>query len=123
MTLQYKPKKEINITVGESIRKYRDISGYTQEEFAELIDKSTNFIAQVESGCNGVSLTTLKKICEVLGVSADRILWNDNSEITITEKLSHVEPKYIPVIEDVIQKQLEVIALAEREEKRKKTRN
>ena len=121
--MQYKPKKEINITVGESIRKYRDISGYTQDKFAELIDKSTNFVAQVESGCNGVSLTTLKKICEVLGVSADRILWKNESEITISEKLSHIDPKYLPVIEDVIQKQLEVIALAEKEEKRKKTRN
>ncbi len=115
-------KKEINIIVGENIRKYRDIVGYSRERFAELIGVTPRFIADVETGFVGVSLTTLKKICEVLGISADRILWTYENELNLNEKISHLEPKYIPLVEDIVQKQLEVIAFASKEEKQKKTR-
>ena len=36
------------ITLGLKIAYYRKKAGYTQETFAELIDKSVNFVGQVE---------------------------------------------------------------------------
>lgn len=115
-------KKEINILVGNNIRLYREKQGISREKLAELVGITPRFLADAELGFVGVSLTNLKKICEVLGVSSDRILWCTQEEITITEKLSHIPKEYISIIEEIIQKQIEIITLATKEPKRN-TRN
>ena len=48
-------------TLGLRIAYYRRLADYTQETFAEKIDRSVNFIAQVEGPgtVKGVSLDTL----------------------------------------------------------------
>ena len=66
--------KEINLILGENIRKLRRKNKITREAFAEKIEVSTRFLADVESGKAGVSLTTLKKICVSFNVSSDYIL-------------------------------------------------
>jgi len=67
------------ITLGLKIAYYRKKAGYTQESFAELIDKSVNFIGQVEGTgtVRGVSLETLFKISQVLKVSPSKLLEED----------------------------------------------
>ena len=121
--MRAKEKKEINITIGENIRKCRETAGYSRERFAELIGVSPRFVADVETGFVGVSLTNLKRICELLGVSADSLLWDSEISLDLNGKIRHLDEKFIPVIEEVVQKQLELIALATREENEKKTRN
>ncbi|MBR7071316.1 MAG: helix-turn-helix transcriptional regulator [Clostridia bacterium] len=67
------------ITLGLKIAYYRKKAGYTQEVFAELIDKSVNFIGQVEGPgiiC-GVSLETLFKMAEVLKIPPAKLLEDD----------------------------------------------
>ena len=120
--MRAKEKKEINILVGENIRYYRDKSGLTREKLSELVGVTPRFLADAELGFVGVSLTTLKKICEILGISADHLLWENTQEVNISERLSHVPPEYMDLIEDLIQKQLEIIALASKGPQ-KKTRN
>ena len=65
--------------LGLKIAYYRKKAGYTQESFAEKIGKSHNFIAQVEGPgtTKGVSLETLFKIAETLGVPPSRLLEED----------------------------------------------
>lgn len=53
------------------IRKAREDAGYTRERFAELLDVSVSYMAEVERGRTGVSVKMLVKICDVLGLSAD----------------------------------------------------
>ncbi len=67
------------ITLGLKIAYYRKKAGYTQEVFAELIDKSLNFVGQVEGPgtVRGVSLETLFKIAQVLKVSPSKLLEED----------------------------------------------
>ena len=67
------------ITLGLKIAYYRKKAGYTQEYFAELIDKSVNFVGQVEGPgtVRGVSLETLFKIVQVLKVSPAKLLEED----------------------------------------------
>ncbi len=67
------------ITLGLKIAYYRKKSGYTQEAFAELIGRSVNFVAQVEGTgtVRGVSLETLFKIAQVLGISPSKLLEED----------------------------------------------
>ena len=67
------------ITWGLKIAYYRKKAGYTQEYFAELIDKSVNFVGQVEGPgtVRGVSLETLFNIAQVLKVSPAKLLEED----------------------------------------------
>ena len=65
--------------LGLKIAYYRKKAGYTQETFAERIDKSVNFLAQVEGTgmIRGVSLETLFKMADVLGLPPSKLLEDD----------------------------------------------
>ena len=67
------------ITMGLKIAYYRKKAGYTQENFAEKIGKSVNFISQIEGTgtVRGVSLETLFKMADVLGIPAAKLLEDD----------------------------------------------
>lgn len=67
-------RKAINIVLGANLRAEREKQNLTREAFAEKIDVSARFLADIEGGYTGVSLTTLKDICTVLGCSADTLL-------------------------------------------------
>lgn len=116
-------KKDINITVGKNIRTYREQYGYTRERFAELLGVSAKFLYDCEVGSVGISLSTLKRICEVLGISADRLLWEEKMEkVELSEQLSHIPPQYLDKVQELLLKQLEILALANQSTK-KKTRS
>ena len=105
-------KKEINIQIGEQIKRARERSKLTQEQFAERIDVSPQYISDLERGVVGVSIATLKRICTVLGVPSDQILFGQepmNRGATIAEKCKSLsEHQYILLIE-VIEKFIEAI--------------
>ncbi|MBQ7760544.1 MAG: helix-turn-helix transcriptional regulator [Clostridia bacterium] len=67
-------KKDINIILGERIKARRKDVRLTREQLAEKINVSVRFLADVESGKVGVSLSTLKMLCDTLNVSADYLL-------------------------------------------------
>ena len=66
--------------LGLKIAYYRKRAGYTQEVFAEKINKSVNFRAQVEGTgtTRGVSLETLFKMAAVLQIPASKLLEDDD---------------------------------------------
>lgn len=116
--MRAKEKKEINVLVGQQIRFYREKNKMSREQLAELMGVTPRFLGDVELGFVGVSLTSLKKVCEILGISADRLLWkSENSAVSLAEKLSHVEEEWMPGIADLLQKQLELIAAMEKKYK------
>ncbi len=67
--------------LGLKIAYYRKKRGYTQEQFAELIDKSWSFVSQVEANngtkIKGISLETLFTISEKLEVPVDKFFIDD----------------------------------------------
>ena len=67
------------IVLGLKIAYYRKKAGYTQEAFAEKINKSVNFLAQVEGTgtTKGISLETLFKIADVLSIPPAKLLEED----------------------------------------------
>ena len=67
------------ITLGLKVAYYRKKAGYTQELFAEQIDKSVNFLAQVEGTgtVRGISLETLFKIADKLDIPPAKLLEDD----------------------------------------------
>lgn len=70
-------KKELNIQIGARLQTARERVGYTQERLSELIGVTPNHLSAIERGASGISLEALEKICPVLGVSADFILFGE----------------------------------------------
>ena len=67
------------ITLGLKITYYRKKRGYTQENLAEKVGISLNFLAQVEGTgtIRGISLETLFKMADVLQVAPSKLLEDD----------------------------------------------
>lgn len=92
-------KAEILKTVGQNIKKARLLKGFTQEMFAEKIDKSTNFVSLVERGESGLSLSTLVDICNVLQIEISIIF---NGLITTHNNNTNTNDfvKFFPIFND-----------------------
>ena len=56
----------IDKEIGNRIRVQRELLGYTREEFAEKLNVSSKFCADIEIGVKGMSLDTLCKISNIL---------------------------------------------------------
>ena len=56
--------------LGEKVKRLRKIRGFTQEQFAEIIDITPRNLCRIESGENFVTAETLDKILNALNVSA-----------------------------------------------------
>ncbi|MCL2222464.1 MAG: helix-turn-helix transcriptional regulator [Oscillospiraceae bacterium] len=70
--------------VRQKIRQYRKIHNITQEELAEEIGITPDYVSSIESGRRGVSIENLKRICEYFRVSMADILpieLEDESEL------------------------------------------
>ena len=67
------------ITLGLKIAYYRKKRGYTQQNLAEKVGISLNFLAQVEGTgtIRGISLETLFKMADVLQVAPSKLLEDD----------------------------------------------
>lgn len=86
------------------IRKARENAGYTREQFAELLDVSVSYLAAVELGRTGVSLKTLTAICNLLGLSADYVIFGEerSGDAQLLDKFRRLDEKYLPLIEEII---------------------
>lgn len=66
---------KVNYTViGKHIKEIRLARGITQAELAERVDRSTTFIAHIESGTKRPGLETLISIASALSSTVDEIL-------------------------------------------------
>lgn len=109
-------KKDINVQVGRRIRIAREAAGLTQERFAELVGISPQNVSCVERGLAGVSLTVLRKMCKILRVSSDSLLMdacNINNVDAITERLRQLPPEQFRVVQDIINRLLELTSLSQ----------
>ena len=71
--------EELKMIIGNNVKKYRMLKGYTQEELASLIGCTTPLIGALESSnmCQGVSVYNLYKISKVLDVPIDKMFEKD----------------------------------------------
>ncbi len=98
-------KKKIDILVGANIKREREKAGYTQERFSELIGIGPKSLSAAERGVVGVSLSTLLKICEVLSVSSDVLLFaesQNNAVQGIAQQLQRLTPEQFEITESII---------------------
>lgn len=109
-----KEKKEINILIGNKIKIQREKAGFTQEKFSELIGLETKSISSIECGTVGISLTTMKKICELLAISADELLFDvtyDNEIDELSSKLNRLDSQQFEITKSILQKLFESFML------------
>lgn len=70
-----KEKKVFHIQLGERAKRAREQAHLTQEQLAERIEVSPQYISDMERGVVGISVQTLCRLCAALGVSSDTILF------------------------------------------------
>lgn len=105
-------KKEINVQIGERIKQAREASLLTQEQLAERIDVSPQFVSDLERGVVGISIATLKRICIVLHVSSDQLLFgiaSQNRESILCEKCVGLSENHFQILMDIVSKFVEAI--------------
>jgi len=68
------------ISIGNRIRKRRELLGYSRERLAEMLDITPKFCSDIEIGAKGMSLATLNKLSNTLMLSADYILYGESDE-------------------------------------------
>lgn len=101
-------KKEINVILGTRIKERRKVKGYTRENFAEKLSVSTRFLADVESGQVGVSISTLKNISVILDTPTDYLIGItelDNKNIcrqNAINKIEKIDEKHLQQINTIL---------------------
>ncbi len=66
---------EENKVIGKRIRNKREQQGLSREKLSELANISSQFLADIETGKKGMTVSTLKKICSALYISSDEIVF------------------------------------------------
>ena len=86
------------------IRKARENMGYTREKFAEKLDVSVSYLAELERGRTGISVKMLVKVCNILGLSADYVLFGtERDDDTLrADNIRRIDDKYLPLLDKVI---------------------
>ncbi len=88
------------------------MAGYTQEQLAETIGRSTQFVSDTERGVCGMSLSTIMSLCSVLSVSADYLLFGwmgeSSSSLSIDARISRLTDAE----KSIVEKQLNLVLQA-----------
>jgi len=67
--------------IPDRIRRLRKELGLSQQKFAELVDLSVNFIAQIEAGLRNPSFKTLENIAKKSGVDINYFFNSNEGEL------------------------------------------
>lgn len=90
-------KKAINVQIGTNIQVAREAAGYTQEKLSELIGLTPNHLSAIERGVSGASLEVLQKLCLLLGVSSDHLIFGqsavDDETLMLARQVMNIDPK------------------------------
>ena len=99
------------IVLHTRIRKAREEKGYTREKFAEKLDVSVSYLAELERGRTGISVKMLIKVCNVLGLSSDYVLFGEErtEDKKRVDAINRIDAQYIHLLDKVIN---ELLALS-----------
>ena len=89
--------------------------GYTRERFAEKLDVSVSYLAELERGRTGISVKMLIRVCNILGLSADYVLFGTerNADALRADNIRRIDDKYLPLLDKMI---AELLSLTDLEE-------
>lgn len=110
-------KQAVDMLVGNNIKRERMKAGLTQERFSELIGIGPKSLSAIERGAVGVSLCTLLRICSILHISSNSLLFENtkkNDVQAITERLERLSPEQFEIANDVLCKVMEAFSLSDK---------
>lgn len=88
--------RDINFeTVGRRLREIRLSKGLTQEYIANMADVNTSHISNIENNRVKISLSTLLKVCDAMGITVDYVLANE-----YTDNLSGLDQEILKELRD-----------------------
>ena len=64
--------------LGEKVKRLRKEQGYTQEQFAEMIDISSRNVSNIEQGISFPKPETLEKFVKSFGITTDELFVVDH---------------------------------------------
>jgi transcriptional regulator with XRE-family HTH domain len=111
-------RSEPNAHMGDRIKAARRAAGLTQERFAELIDMGPKNLSDIECGAVGVSVGALKRMCQVLHVTSDSLLFDTregNDVDALTDRLRTLPEEEFRVMRNIINDVFEAFAVKERQ--------
>ena len=92
-------KKDINIEIGGNIQVAREQAGYTQDTLSEMLGMTPNHLS-------AIALEALQRLCRLLGVSADRIIFGtDEPEaeaLALARRISDIKPEYRQQVQELL---------------------
>ena len=107
-------KKEINIQIGKQVKLAREKSRLTQEQLAEQLECTPQYLSDLERGVVGISVALLKRLCVVLGVSSDDILFAEESKNTletIEEKGRVLSDRQFQLLVEIVDRYIEAVSV------------
>ena len=98
-------RKDLNVLVGANIKREREKAGFTQDRFSELLGIGSKSLSSIERGVVGVSLSTLLRICDILHISANMLLYEQvqkNDVDSIAQQLKMLSAEQFEIVSDVM---------------------
>lgn len=98
-------RKDLNVLVGANIKREREKAGFTQDQFSEFLGIGSKSLSSIERGVVGVSLTTLLRICDILHISANVLLYEQaqkNDVESIVLQLKMLSADQFQIASDII---------------------
>lgn len=112
--------RELVEFVAHQIRAARENAGYTQQQLAEKIGISDQYMSQLENAKYSLPLTLLRNICNALSISPDLLIYGEkleqNDPAFFINQIKCLDPKYIPPYMDVVETQFRFIKAAEQKQ-------
>lgn len=96
---------KLNLEIGTRIRNKREYLGYTREQLAEKLDLSPKHVGDIEIGAGGMSTAVLIRMCQVLNVTADYILFGKEeytNNSPIIDAFKTVDEKHVASAEELL---------------------
>lgn len=95
---------------GSRVKKYREQIGMTKEKFAETINRSENYVSELEKGNTSCSVHTLHQISKVLKIPTDMLLYGEMVEMNkeysnkdiLNEIIDRCNEEELSIIKDII---------------------
>ena len=107
-------RKDLNVLVGANIKREREKAGLTQDRFSELLGIGSKSLSSIERGVVGVSLTTLLRICDILHISANALLYEQsrkNDVDSIALQLQLLSAEQLDIASNVISNLIKAFSL------------
>lgn len=107
-------RKDLNVLIGANIKREREKAGFTQDQFSELLGIGSKSLSSIERGVVGVSLTTLLRICEILHISANVLLYEQaqrNDADSIALQLNRLSAEQFKIASNVMTNLMKAFSL------------